>query len=173
MIIISEDGKTFVKVEDWSDVVSRPGFMERLNPKDIKLKNLIGQYNLYPAFPCGLTNCRSEHNRGYIVVAAGGLETNIGNVCGKREFGVEFNEFKKTFKQGYNAQRFREKIGLAQATIDHVVVRVSELLEGEHNGEWCYQQMHSYMTRLFPDSITKPLSRPECVNENETPVWFN
>jgi hypothetical protein len=36
--------KGIVRIESWDDITSRPGFRERIDPKQAKLKAIIGSY---------------------------------------------------------------------------------------------------------------------------------
>ena len=55
MIIINPDGKGIVEVESWEDMITRPGFLEEVDPNKVELKNIIGRYRLLPEKrPCGL-----------------------------------------------------------------------------------------------------------------------
>jgi hypothetical protein len=157
MIRISEDGKTFVDIKSWEDILSRPGFKQKLDPNLIILKQIIGQYSINPKQPCGLRSCGTKHNRGYLVVADGGLETNIGNVCGKKIFGVEFNQLHDVFKRSLNEQRYREEILETQNQLDDIVEKVEILRNGDFGGDKSYENMHWHITKGFPESICTPL----------------
>lgn len=159
MIRLNENGKTFVSVGSWEEIYERPGFMKMVDSKEVKLKEIIGQYVLHPQQPCGLKGCRSPHNKGYIVVIDGGLETIIGNVCGKNHFGVSFSESKSIYDREVNAQRFRENIFSKQARIPNIRKRVLSLREGESRAEDCYQKMHAYITRLFDGRTANALEK--------------
>jgi len=157
MIRLSEDGKTFVDIQCWEDIIERPGFQQKLNPKEVKLKRIIGQYSINPKQPCGLKNCGTKHNRGYLVEAEDGLETNIGNVCGGKYFGVEFKELQNVFKMDSNAQRYREEIIEKQNQIHAIENTIKSLREGDYKADWCYDGVHSHMTRLFPEFLSDRL----------------
>lgn len=158
MIRLSEDGKTFVEIDCWEDLLARPGFRQKLDPGEFELKQIIGQYSISPKQPCGIKSCGTKHNRGYLVTASGGVETNIGNVCGKRIFGVDFTLHQRVFKRELNAQRYREGISAAQKRIDSIEEQVRNLCEGEYMADWCYGKMHAQLTRLFPERISRPLT---------------
>jgi hypothetical protein len=40
MILLSENGKTFVQVDSWDDIVTRPGYVEKIDPSTVKLKQI-------------------------------------------------------------------------------------------------------------------------------------
>ncbi|MEJ2897778.1 hypothetical protein [Acinetobacter sp. NS-4] len=56
---------------------------------------IIAQYQLKEKVICGISSCCTPHNYGYLVRLEDGNEIIIGNVCGKKYFGVEFTNQKK------------------------------------------------------------------------------
>ncbi|HFO5554069.1 TPA: hypothetical protein ACHJ8C_004312, partial [Escherichia coli] len=52
---------------------------------------------------------------GYIVKTSSGIETNIGNKCGKNEFGVEFGENVLSFNKFMQLETNREIISTAKS----------------------------------------------------------
>src|SRR5580704_1957839 len=96
MITINTD-KGLFRIQTWADVSTRPGFTPNLDPVAFPLKAIIGRYVFGDQVRCGLKNCHTMHNRGYIVTAASGQETNIGKDCGKTYFSVDFEHVKRQF----------------------------------------------------------------------------
>ncbi|AFT70946.1 hypothetical protein B5T_02676 [Alloalcanivorax dieselolei B5] len=132
--------------------------METINADKVKLKSIIGRYHIETKEPCGISSCRTPHSKGYLVVCEGGVETNIGNKCGQRIFGVEFKELETTFKKDTNAQRFRENIDKKQNEITkRVIEEISKLRDGEGKAEYLYERVNSYLTRLFDEKISSAL----------------
>ena len=166
MILISEDGKSLVKIETWDDVIERPGYVEKIDAGKVKLKAIIGRYHVEPKKPCGILSCGTAHNMGYLVVCEGGIETNIGNKCGKNIFGVDFQTLEKTFTKDTNAQRFRERIAEFINQIGPIEQEAKFLLDGENQGEWCYQNMHAHMSRYFDEKTSDALLRRSSLGEN-------
>lgn len=116
----------FVEVESWDDVLSLPGFTSDLDPKEHELKDIIGRYIFKETRACGLSSCHSPHMIGYVVSTKSGPVTNIGNVCGKNHFGVDFQQLSRRFEEDRNQQLNREIISSFLMQSDHV----SEVLEG-------------------------------------------
>lgn len=130
MIRLSEDGKTIVNLNNWDEVFERPGFKQNIDKGKINLKHIIGSYEKEP---CGLKDCRTPHKRGYLVVCEGGIETNIGNKCGKREFGVDFTNMEKKFKRDINAIAFREAIQTAIFQVENFRAEIAKILKNGGN----------------------------------------
>lgn len=166
MIVLNEDGKSFVEITCWEDITSRPGYEEKVDKDEVKLKTIIGKYRLTPKQPCGISSCGTAHNRGYLVVCEGGVETNIGHDCGKNIFGVDFKTLENKFNQDTNAQRYREKIKDCQIRLDDYTRKIESIKTGEHRGQWCYEKMHWQMTRGFQNHTLDALQLKAKLKEN-------
>lgn len=159
MIIISEHGKAIVHIESWEDLFTRPGFQEKVDPKKVELKEIIGWYRLPPLkHPCGLTTCREPHFTGYVVQLAGGCETNMGHICGEGRFGDRFTALVKSFRRAFNAQRSREIIEAAQHRVQPVREAVRAMKQGEWGADEAYRKMHRQIAKLFDPGTKLKLS---------------
>lgn len=84
-----------------------------------------------------------------MVVAENGIETNIGNVCGKRIFGVVFTELNKRFTQETNAQRYREKITATINQLPAIQSKIDSLREGNFGADNSLKKMHWQISKGF------------------------
>ncbi len=75
------------------------------------LDKIVGKYELAKQESlwtrCGLNGCDRPHRFGYIIRAKDGCETNCGQDCGHREFGVKFEEVEAQYKRGEEVQARR------------------------------------------------------------------
>jgi hypothetical protein len=140
MITLNTD-KGLVRIEQWEDIESRPGFTAMANPKTIKLKEIIGRYIFPFDIPCGLSNCRTPHKHGFLVLAIDGRETNIGRDCGKREFGTDFNSLSRVFVAAERAQRNREFLGELKHRLPTITAEVAALRTGQGGAGWIYPRI--------------------------------
>lgn len=138
-MIVLNTGKELVRLESWQDIQGRAGYSDNLDPAQQKLSSIIGQYAFSAQIRCGLSNCKTPHNRGYLVVTQSGRETNIGKDCGKRYFGVEFENLATTFDRDLREKLARENVGNFMLRLDDVQRRLQELLAGERGGYWVYK----------------------------------
>lgn len=106
------------KVEDWEAITSRPNFVAKIAKGDHQFEEIIGYYKFKEEIHCGLTGCNQPHQMGYIVKTSSGIETNIGNKCGKNEFGVEFGENVLSFNKFMQLETNREIICTAKDKCD-------------------------------------------------------
>jgi hypothetical protein len=109
MITYSSD-RNYARVKDWGDVTDMVGFTSTLNPSEHVLTSVIAKYEMPSKVRCGLSNCRTPHFRGYVVVTKSGSVTNIGNHCGKKHFGLEFSAIAKSYEQGLREYEARDSI---------------------------------------------------------------
>lgn len=106
------------KVDDWELITSRPNFVAKIAKGDHQFEEIIGYYKFKEEIYCGLTGCNQPHQMGYIVKTSRGIETNIGNKCGKNEFGVEFGENVLSFNKFMEIETNREIISTAKDKCD-------------------------------------------------------
>ncbi|HFK6836420.1 TPA: hypothetical protein ACG0M4_000249 [Enterobacter roggenkampii] len=106
------------KVDDWELITSRPNFVAKISKGDHQFEEIIGYYKFKEEIHCGLTGCNQPHQMGYIVKTSRGIETNIGNKCGKNEFGVEFGKNVLSFNKFMEIETNREIICTAKDKCD-------------------------------------------------------
>ena len=142
MITLNSD-RGLESVEDWTEVLSLPGFTEKLNPKEHELKEIIGNYTFKDKVACGLQSCRTAHFSGYIVTTKTGHITNIGNGCGKNHFGVDFQSQSNVFKKKVEDHNNRERISQFQSRIKEHFSRLGLLREGKQGADLIYKNAKS------------------------------
>ncbi|MDR7099162.1 hypothetical protein J2X04_001509 [Lysobacter niabensis] len=135
MITLNSE-KGLVRIESWDDITSRPGFLPHVDPKAVKLKEIIGSYTFEALIPCGLSTCHQPHGTGFLVVTEGGNETNIGRICGKRHFSVEFMQMSRAFLHAIRAQQNREFLWEVKNRLPTISVEVSAIRGGEYGAGW-------------------------------------
>ena len=166
MILLSEDGKGFVIIKSWDDVTERSGYKKQIDPKEIKLKQIIGRYHISPRQPCGISSCGTKHNKGYLILCEGGIETNIGNKCGKRIFGVDFQDLERIFTKDTNAQRYRQNISTFKNRLPGYKSELVQITNGQKQGLWCYKQMHWHMSKGFEEATLTALNQKSKRGDN-------
>jgi hypothetical protein len=156
MITLKKD-KEIVKVETWQDVLELPGYEKDINPDQIKLKEIIGYYEFDDEVSCGLSNCHQGHLYGYIVTTHDGRITNIGNVCGKRNFSADFNVLRNQFNKDNRIKSYKEKISTHKNLIPNYRKRISKLrIDG---GDYCHNIISKFTNRNLhvPDEVVTTL----------------
>ena len=154
MITINSD-KGFIKVENWEDIESRPGFEKDLNPAKKKLQSIIGRYIFKDKIRCGLSNCHTPHSKGYIATTVDGVETNIGKDCGKKYFGVDFEVLSKKFDRDITEQENREKLWNFNFKLDDLEQDINQIRKSNKGADWANKAVTKILTRSSgcPDDV--------------------
>ncbi|XJI79740.1 hypothetical protein AB2F45_21895 [Escherichia coli] len=77
-MIFLKNGESFIRVNDWAEIQARESYYPKLELNDQQLSDVFGYYDDLPEeIPCGKSNCRKGHKKGFLVVTKEGFETNI------------------------------------------------------------------------------------------------
>lgn len=94
---MTENPQHFNLITNLEDITTRSNYIEKVViPKGEKvegiLSDLVGYYFFKDVVKCGISSCGTKHKKGYIASLNDGNEIIIGHNCGKRYFGVSFDE---------------------------------------------------------------------------------
>lgn len=131
----------------------REAFQAPINPQDHKLTAVLANYSFTQKAPCGLSTCRTAHHYGFLVRTASGLETNIGNVCGRLYFGDDFVTAESLHRNQVarrDALRTLADLRQHQATIE---ARISSLISGPFGIKWVRRLTKFLQVRLGADGL--------------------
>ncbi|MFJ3044778.1 hypothetical protein ACIPEN_03000 [Herbaspirillum chlorophenolicum] len=149
-----------IKVECWEDVLERAGFTPNLDPTQHKLDSVIGRYVFGDMVKCGLSNCHTQHARGYIVATTSGLETNIGKDCGKRYFGLDFDHMAKQFDIDMTAYENRDILWSFSFQVEELEEKITALRTTNKGADWVNKNASALMNPAkLPLPITRQLSK--------------
>jgi hypothetical protein len=135
MITLNSE-RGLVRIASWDDVESVPGFTADIDPRTVKLKEIIGSYTFDVLSPCGLSTCHQPHGNGFLVAASDGRVTNIGRICGKRHFSVEFTQMSRVFLAAVRAQQNREFLGELKNRLPSITSEVATIRTEQHGAAW-------------------------------------
>lgn len=157
MIVLNID-RELLRVGSWTDITERPGFTSDLDPSKHTLAAIIGNYAFQDKVSCGLSNCHTPHNKGYIVVTKDGRETNIGRDCGKTYFGVDFETLSNKFDRDMREKENREKLWAFYFRSEQVAEQVGAMRSGDRGADWVYKQLSSLQDiRVVPSKVVRSL----------------
>jgi len=159
MITINGE-KELVRVECWTDIEARPGFDGQLNAADHELDAIIGSYVFADRIPCGLSNCRTPHGRGYLVATKDGRLTNIGKDCGQIYFGVDFETMSRQFDRDIAAKENRERLWSFSFKLDDIAGSITRIRQGEsgsHGADWIHKRSRALLNLNHgcPDPVVR------------------
>lgn len=108
---------------------SRSAWRDRVDPAKHRLKRIIGDYSFSREneLPCGLLGCRTPHQNGYVVETEDGLETHIGNHCGRRYFGVNWGEIQSVYNHATEEQNRQEFLDSTLRKRDDLLRRIDDI----------------------------------------------
>jgi hypothetical protein len=135
MITLNSE-RGLVRIASWDDIESVPGFTADIDPKTVKLKEIIGSYTFDALIPCGLSTCHQPHGNGFLVAASDGRVTNIGRICGKKHFDVEFTQMSRVFLAAVRAQQNREFLGELKNRLPGIKTEVSTIRTEQNGAAW-------------------------------------
>lgn len=146
--------KGLIKIETWEDITSRPGYMDNLDPRDKKLKSIIGNYSFKDKIRCGLSNCHTPHAKGYIATTEDGYETNIGQDCGKKYFGVDFETLSRKFDRDVKDKDNRDLLWSFKSKLTTVNDKI-DVIRKEQGGDWAHKQLLALtnLNKGCPESV--------------------
>ncbi|HDY7474833.1 hypothetical protein [Vibrio vulnificus] len=146
MIVIREEEK-LIKVDSWEAITQRDNFKSDHNPTNANLKEIIGYYDLKDMICCSLSNCHTEHMRGYLVALSDGSEINIGNQCGKKAFDIEFDTLTKDFQQFRQTEECKTVIYEAKRKLEQWEHSLTDMLKAKRGATWANTRLKSLMNR--------------------------
>lgn len=139
-MIILNTAKELVTVDNWSDIIKRPGFTSNLDPAAHTLHAILGRYVFHERILCGLSSCHTPHAKGYVVSTTSGLETNIGQDCGKKYFGVDFETMTRKFERDVTEKEDRDKLFSFAFRVDDLRAQITELRSQDRGANWVHKQ---------------------------------
>jgi len=158
MITIKRD-RGWEKPESWQDVESIPGYVRDIDPLSIQLDAVVGKYREPELRICGFSNCHTKHFRGYLVTTKDGRITNIGVDCGRKHFGVDFENMSRQLDRDWLNQERRESIFSALGKLDAWKSACDDLMNGKRGASWLskqHREMQDFKTGL-PRSILRSI----------------
>ena len=105
-----ENSSTPIRFSLFEEFSSRQKWQDEVDAGQHKPMRIIGDYSFPKSkeIKCGLKGCRHLHMNGYVIETADGIETHIGNRCGKKHFSVTWGELQAVYTRA-KADRDREE----------------------------------------------------------------
>lgn len=156
MITLSNERGLITSPNSWDEIETIPGYVKGLDPSKHKLKAIIGSYQLKDIH-CGLSECNHLHDKGYIAQTISGAITNIGHVCGKKYFGVDFTTFANKHKRDVEEQFNRQLLSSFNSQLHDLEIYIAELRARPYGADWIYKTSQSLVTRGkgCPDEVVR------------------
>jgi hypothetical protein len=124
-------------VETWDEVKSKDAFLSDLNPGEHELKDILSNYTSDEKVGCGLSSCHTPHNYGYMVLTKDGYETNIGQICGSKFFGVQFKTLSKKFDR--DVTEFENRTILKEFSPENINKQIVKIRKQDKGADWIHR----------------------------------
>jgi len=153
-----EQQNELITINTLEDIRSRPAFREDIDPKQHKIAKLIGDYTFKDQVPCGLNDCHTPHNKGFLARTEDGLETIIGHVCGRKWGGESFVHHKRSFTQRKEYQQHSQLLNSIMSKRNEIEARIKEISERKFGAKWLIGSMKNFR-EICPDAVYGELSK--------------
>ena len=131
----------------------RAAFEAPINPKDHKLTAVLAEYSFTQKAPCGLSTCRTAHHYGFLVRTASGLETNMGNVCGRHYFGEDFVTATGLHRRQIARRNALKTLAGLRQHRTHIEEAINSLITGPFGIKWARGLTKFLQSRLGIDGL--------------------
>lgn len=160
--------KRLIRFENIDEIRARPAFREEIAVASANPKEAVGVYR-FPkdaAEQCGLSNCRTPHQKGFVVAMESGEETLVGGYCGAKKMGLAFQEIINRAQLADRMQRYRDGILSALTKADEIDARLTELLNRPRGAKWVGKRIAN-CNAILPSDVTYLIRRMAQRNESE------
>lgn len=119
---------------------------------------------------CGLSNCHTQHAKGYIVATKDGRVTNIGKDCGRKYFGVDFDKLSAQFDRDLTEKKHREQLWAFKSKLEKLKHKISEIRDGSTGAKWVYTMLEKlFKPEYVPEEIGSQIN--SMVKTGETRLY--
>lgn len=122
--------------KSFEEMSERAAFRAPIDPNLHKLTDVLTEYSFNRLVPCGLSSCRTEHRYGFLVRTASGVETNIGNVCGRNHFGDDFVNAQSVHRRQVARRDALRTIATLRQQRAAIEARLTTLVSGDFGVKW-------------------------------------
>lgn len=122
--------------KSFEEMSERTAFRAPIDPHLHKITDVLTEYSFNRLVPCGLSSCRTDHRYGFLVRTASGVETNIGNVCGRNHFGDDFVTAQSVHRRQVARRDALRTIATLRQQRTLIEARIATLVSGDFGVKW-------------------------------------
>lgn len=137
----------------------RPHFKAPIDPRQHKLVEVLKDYIFDNEVPCGLSTCKQGHLKGFLVRTESGVETNIGHVCGKRQFGEDFDVASARFNRAKEHRNALARLDVLKGQAIDVIRQLQEQVDAPFGLRWVYAVRDAVRDRVGRDAFDHFVTR--------------
>jgi hypothetical protein len=143
------------------ELQSRKNFKAPVDPRQHKLTEVLATYTFAKEVPCGLSTCKQGHLHGFLVRTDSGVETNVGHVCGKRNFGEDFVVANARFVRLQDEQETLARLRALKDLAASVSAQIAELVDRPFGLRWVRAVRNAVRARVGPDAYSHLVLRAQ------------
>lgn len=125
----------FVSLKSWLELESIPGFIQGGVASATMTKgDLVQDYEMPLSEgerPCGISECRSDHRRGWLVRLPDGQLSHVGKDCGKKHFAADWTRQIRQFRADKKATMQAQSLDEARADVARAIAEPIPLSSSE------------------------------------------
>ncbi len=155
MQLTADSPQTLIdRPQTFEEMSVRESFQAPIDHTQHVLKAVLSEYHFQRQVLCGLKACRTPHNHGFLVITESGIETNIGQYCGRTHFGEEIFH---TLQADH--QRLRERADLVrrarelQALVPSIEARINAFMHTNKFGAKWLTKVRAGLYALIGSSL--------------------
>jgi hypothetical protein len=158
LITLTDERGLIYSPKSWDEILEIPGYVNGIDPAKHKLKAIIGSYHLKDIH-CGLS-CNAAHDKGYIAQTQSGAVTNIGHICGRKYFDVDFITFSNQHNREVTAKSHRDLLSTFSLQVEDLENEISEQRKSEYGIKWIYSISQQLINRgkECPDEVVRAVT---------------
>jgi hypothetical protein len=146
--------------KSFEEMSERAAFRAPIDPHQHKLTDVLTEYSFNRLVPCGLSSCRTDHRYGFLVRTASGVETNIGNVCGRIYFGDDFVTAQSVHRRQVARRDALRTIAALRQQRSAIESRITQMVDGDFGIKWTRRVRKFLEVRLGAEGM-RSLERRE------------
>lgn len=147
--------RQLIRFNSIDEITARPTFQWEVAADTVTPKEAVGVYT-FPkeAFqPCGLSNCRTPHGKGFLVAMDNGHETLVGCYCGAKKMGLAFQEVINRARRADRMSRYREALRQTISSASEFDTRLNALLDRGCGARWLDKRMRECSNTLPAEAL--------------------
>jgi len=143
--------------KSYDEMRERPAFREVLDKKVHELRAVLSDYSFPKMIQCGLSECRTRHNTGYLVETTDGLETNVGRKCGRKFFGDAFDIQRSIHKKARDRKELLDRAEDIRKQSAAISKRITTLNNAQFGIRWL-SEARDELRKIIGDSLLQSLA---------------
>jgi hypothetical protein len=144
-----------IRFESYAEISPRPNFVPALDVAAAVPKEVIGAYYFVKLDErkCGIRNCGTQHQAGFLIAMEGGQEILVGNRCGEKKFGLAFKELVREANRRDRIARDQDEVAATIQRAPALLGQIEEILARDRGAKWLASRLADFRKFMPPESL--------------------